>query len=371
MKILGIETSCDETAAALIEGTTQDKPVRILSNVVASSEEFHKKTGGIVPEVAARKQIEFMIPVLSEALRRIQVKDIDAIAVTHGPGLVGSLLIGVETAKALSFAWEKPIFPVNHLVGHLYASWLEANPKYQILNSKQIQNANSKIQQKDVPKFPAIGLVASGGHTDLVLMKSHGALQYLGGTRDDAAGEAFDKIARMLGLGYPGGPAIAKVAMKFQMSLRQSSEQANVKCPIKLPRPMIDSEDYDFSFSGLKTAAQRIINEQNTINKKQRAWLAWEVQEAICEVLVEKLMLVIEEFLPKSVIVAGGVAANSRLRQLLESGIRNQKSGMELFIPPVELCTDNAVCIAAAAFYNQSHIQWRKIKVNPGLSILS
>ena len=228
MRILGIETSCDETAAAVVEGTTPDRPVKILSNVIASSEEFHKKTGGIVPEVASREQAKVILPVIQEALAKIP-NDIDAIAVTVGPGLVGSLLIGVETVKALSLAWEKPLIPVNHLVAHLYANWIEESDKRQVTNSfsspthsaeasrvKKATEGRGKKQEK-VPRFPAVGLVASGGHTDLVLMKGHSDFVHLGSTRDDAAGEAFDKIARMLGLGYPGGPAISAEAGKFKV----------------------------------------------------------------------------------------------------------------------------------------------------------
>jgi N6-L-threonylcarbamoyladenine synthase len=322
MTILGIETSCDETAAAIVEGKSLDEPVKVLSNVVASSEEFHKKTGGIVPEVAARKQIEVMIPVLVKALGRTKIADIDALSVTVGPGLVGSLLVGVETARVLSFVWKKPIVPVNHLQAHLYANWVGENSKVPPGRARGKspsgpgQRQNSKLQDKNsnVPEFPVVGLVASGGHTDLVLMKGHNKLKHLGGTRDDAAGEAFDKTARMLGLGYPGGPAIAKMAMEFPIT--------NFQLPIKLPRPMIDTEDYDFSFSGLKTAVLRQVAKVEKVDEVVQA-IAFEVQEAICEVLVAKVMRAVEEFKPKSVIVAGGVAANSRLRQLLKFKVKS------------------------------------------------
>ena len=388
MRILGIETSCDETAAAVVEGTTPDRPVKILSNVIASSEEFHKKTGGIVPEVASREQAKVILPVIQEALAKIP-NDIDAIAVTVGPGLVGSLLIGVETVKALSLAWEKPLIPVNHLVAHLYANWIEESDKRQVTNSfsspthsaeasrvKKATEGRGKKQEK-VPRFPAVGLVASGGHTDLVLMKGHPtshkasrgrvAIKHLGSTRDDAAGEAFDKIARMLGLGYPGGPAISAEAGKFKV---QSS-----KFKVQLPRPMIDSEDYDFSFSGLKTAVLNLLRSKTSRLKPSelrlmKTWLAYETQEAICEVLTAKVKRAMEEFSPKSVLVAGGVAANNRLRQLLKSQISNLKSQIDLFIPPVDLCTDNAASIAAAAYYNHSPVPWQAIRVDPGLAII-
>jgi N6-L-threonylcarbamoyladenine synthase len=343
MMILGIETSCDETAAAVVEDGR-----RIVSNVVASSAKIHEKYGGIVPEVAARKQIEAIFPVIKESMGKQSIEKIDALAVTVGPGLVGSLLVGIETAKTLSLVWEKSLIGVNHLVGHLYAAWI---------------NQESEVRSKElVPEFPAVGLVASGGHTDLVLMKGHGKLKHLGGTRDDAAGEAFDKIGRMLGLGYPGGPAIAAAAATHNTK--------NLKQIPRLPRPMIDSDDYDFSFSGLKTAVIRLIVKQKNINEIVPA-LAYETQEAISEVLVKKVMRAVEGFHPKSVILAGGVAANNRLRQLLKSKVRNSKLKVSIFIPPPNLCTDNAAYIAACAFYNYSPSSWKKIQANPGLEIIS
>src|SRR3972149_678274 len=196
MKILGIETSCDETSAAIVENGTN-----ILSNVIATSAEMHAKTGGVIPEQAAREQVRSILPVIDEAIESAKVKpeEIDAIAVTLGPGLIGSLIVGVETAKALSLIWKKPIIPVNHLVAHIYANWLD---------------------QEKSPSFPSLALVVSGGHTDLVLMKKHGEIAWIGGTRDDAAGEAFDKCARLLGLPYPGGPAIAEAAMNLKFKIK-------------------------------------------------------------------------------------------------------------------------------------------------------
>ncbi|OGY15982.1 MAG: tRNA (adenosine(37)-N6)-threonylcarbamoyltransferase complex transferase subunit TsaD [Candidatus Chisholmbacteria bacterium RIFCSPHIGHO2_01_FULL_48_12] len=342
MKILAIETSCDETAAAVIEGVAVTKPVRILSNVVASSEEMHRQTGGIVPEVASREQLKAIIPVLDQALAEARISKseirnkIDAVAVTVGPGLIGSLLVGVETARALAYAWNKPLIPVNHLVAHLYANWVGA-----------------------VPELPAVGLVVSGGHTELVLMKDHGKLELLGRTRDDAAGECFDKCARLLGLPYPGGPAIAAAAAKI---LKRSDLVGKQQSPT-LPRPLIRENTYDFSFSGLKTALRLASLAQG----KPRE-LAHEVQEAIVEVLVERVVRAVEEFRPRSVLLGGGVAANLRLREELDH--RCQMLDLRLFIPPKELCTDNAVMIGAAAFYNYSPIPWQKVKANPGLEIV-
>jgi len=349
MRILGIETSCDETATAVVEDGT-----KILSNVVASSQELHQKTGGIIPEIAAREQIRCIIPVIEETIKPFSHSAIDALAVTVGPGLIGSLLVGVETAKTLSYVWHKPIIPVNHLVAHIYANWLESKPE-----------------------FPAIALVVSGGHTDLVLMKNHPSkgrdkLRWLGGTRDDAAGECFDKCARVLGLGYPGGPAISATAEKFPISNCKATSSAYFQFPIKLPRPMIETEDFDFSFSGLKTA---VINEVKKLKDNQQfnnitiQQLSFEIQEAITDVLVEKTIRAAEKFKVKSILLAGGVAANKRLREKMKLEIGNWKLEIDLHVPPPPLCTDNAAYIASFAFFNFKPLPWKKIKVEPGLTI--
>lgn len=349
MKILGIETSCDETAAAVVEDGT-----KILSSVVASSLEMHQKTGGIIPEVAAREQIKCIIPVIEESIKSAKsikgIKDIDAIAVTYGPGLIGSLLVGIETAKTLSDVWNVPIIPVNHLVGHLYANWLQTN-------NPQPTTHNS------VPEFPAIALVVSGGHTDLVLMKNHGQIEWLGGTRDDAAGECFDKAARLLELGYPGGPAISAAAQ-----LATSNQQPATK----LPRPMISDDNLDFSFSGLKTAVLREVmnlkaNQQ--YNNLATYQLAHELQEAICEVLVTKTLKAVKKYQVKSLLLAGGVSANSRLRELFQSAISHTPSTIKLFIPEFKLCTDNAAYIASAAYFNNFPVPWETITAYPSLAI--
>ncbi len=336
MKILGIETSCDETAAATVEDGT-----KILSNVIASSAEMHAKTGGVIPEQAARQQVRSIIPVIdaSMANAKCQMEDIDSIAVTVGPGLIGSLLVGVETAKTLAYLWKKPIVPVNHLIAHIYANWLTANNK---------------------PEFPVLALVVSGGHTDLVLMKNHGKLEWIGGTRDDAAGEAFDKTARLLGLPYPGGPAIAAEAAKH---LTVNHEPLTM-----FPRPMIEENNFDWSFSGLKTAVLRTINNQQTTTNKEK--LAAEIQEAIVDVLVTKTIRAVQKFKPKSFLLAGGVAANSRLREKFTDEIKTKKLPIMFHVPEAKLCTDNATYIAAYAFYNYSPVRWKKIEANPELSIV-
>ncbi len=331
MRILGIETSCDETSAAVIENGT-----KILSNVVASSVELHKKTGGIIPEVAAREQLKCIIPVIEESMRNNN--DIDALAVTVGPGLIGSLLVGVETARTLAYVWKKPLIPINHLQAHLYANWLD----------------NKK------PQFPAIGLVVSGGHTDLVLMKGHKNIKWLGGTRDDAAGECFDKTARLLGLPYPGGPAIAQLAKKGNPNA------------YPLPRPMLNQKNFDFSFSGLKTAVINLIKnppDSGQDKKINQADLAASIQAAIIEVLVEKTVRASKEYGVKSVLLGGGVTANQELRKKMRLEIVNRELKINLFIPPVKLCTDNAAMIASCASFNFRSVSWKKIKANPGLSI--
>jgi len=337
MNILGIETSCDETAAAVIENGT-----KILSSIVASSAEMHAKTGGIIPESAARQQIKSIIPAITSALEKAKIKSekIEAIAVTSGPGLIGSLLVGIETAKTLSLLWEKPIIPVNHLSAHIYANWLS---------------------DKKAPEFPALALVVSGGHTDIVLMKDHGKLEWIGGTRDDAAGEAFDKTARLLGLPYPGGPAISMEAEKYITK--------NPKTKLSFfPRPIINEKNYDWSFSGLKTAVLNEVKDRK-LSKEEKQKIAAEVQEAIVDVLIKKTLRAAREYKPKSLLLAGGVAANTRLKEKFESAISEHVGNINLFVPPPKLCTDNAAYIASFAYFNHFPIPWQKINANPQLTI--
>ncbi|HZQ29897.1 MAG TPA: tRNA (adenosine(37)-N6)-threonylcarbamoyltransferase complex transferase subunit TsaD [Patescibacteria group bacterium] len=322
MTILGIESSCDETSASLIKSTGEK--LEVISNVTASSLPLHATTGGIVPENAAREQIKYIIPVLKEAL----VSDFDAIAVTVGPGLIGSLLVGVETAKTLSYVFKKRIIPVNHLIGHIYANWLE----------------NKNIE------FPALSLIVSGGHTDLFIIENHKKIKWVGGTKDDAAGEAFDKIGRLLNLPYPGGPEIEKAGKDIKFD------------NYNFPRPIINSQDFDFSFSGLKTAVLREVQGKKLSNVQIQE-ISFSVQKAVVDVLVTKTLKAAKELKVKSILLGGGVAANQMLRDDLKN-----KSGQELFIPPKSLCTDNAAMIAAAAFYNGEPINWDKISANPQLS---
>ncbi len=330
MRILGIETSCDETAAAIVENGVHE-----VASVVASSRELHEKTGGVVPEVAARKQVESIVPVLNEVLEvaKMTQNDIDALAVTVGPGLIGSLLVGVEAAKALSLAWSKPLIPVNHLVGHIYANFVD-NPK--------------------PVELPAVALVVSGGHTDLVLMQNHGNLQYLGGTLDDAAGEAFDKTARLLGLAdYLGGPLLSAVAEKCEDTTLTGT----------LPRPKINDNDLDFSFSGLKTAVKRLV-EKNDLPVE---CVAKEFEDAVVDVLVKKTLDAVKQNNVQTILLGGGVSANSQLRKRL--GDEAEKLGFVLHIPPMPLCTDNAVYIASAAYFSSVKKPLAEIQADPGLGI--
>lgn len=327
--ILGIETSCDETSAAILE--QKDESIQILSNIVASSASLQAKYGGIIPEQAAREQIKSIIPVIEETLTVAKMKpeDLDAIAVTFGPGLIGSLLVGVETAKTLSLVWQKPLIPINHLLGHFYANWI-ANP----------------------PTFPCLGLLVSGGHTDLVLFTDHGKYTYLGGTRDDAAGECFDKCARLLNLPYPGGPQISKLAQKGDPN------------KIKLPIPMRSSKDLDFSYSGLKTAVANLLSAGQNIIKED---LAAALEQAIVTSLVDKVLLALKTHPVKAVILGGGVAANQKLVARLQDTA--DSLDIKLHIPPPELCTDNGAMIASAGFFQMPVKDPLTLQANPNLSL--
>ncbi|GIW69290.1 MAG: tRNA N6-adenosine threonylcarbamoyltransferase [Patescibacteria group bacterium] len=340
MKILAIETSCDETACAVVEDGVKE-----LASVVASSKELHEATGGVVPEVASRKQMEFMMPVLEKTVedyrqkmgfegREQVVESIDALAVTVGPGLIGSLVVGVTTAKALALAWEKPLIPVNHLIGHIYANFVDSQKKVE---------------------FPAVCLLVSGGHTDLVLMRGHGEFEYLGGTLDDAAGECFDKVARMMGISkYLGGQLLSEKAAGCEKAF-----------PDKLfPRPMIFSDDYDFSFSGLKTAVKRYIDG----GERDIPCTAREFEEAVVDVLAVKTMKAVKNFRVKSLLIGGGVSANRRLRERLRE--EAEKVGVFLHLPPPRLCTDNAVYIASSAYFNNKKVKLQDIKADPSLGIM-
>lgn len=350
MIILGIESSCDETAAAVIEG--QNNRVKLLSNIVASSAQIHAKYGGIIPEQAAREQLKAIIPVIGEALAQAHLtKDqIDTIALTVGPGLIGSLLVGVETAKVLAKVWGKPLIPVNHLIGHFYANWVETESRIKLNSNRLILN---------IPIFPFIGLLVSGGHTDLILMKDHGKYDYLGGTRDDAAGECFDKCARLLGLPYPGGPYLSKLAEKGNRE----------KFPLTIP--MLESGDFDFSFSGLKTAVLNLVQNHPEIllQEQLKADLAASVEWTIVQSLIKKIIPAANKFGVNQIVVSGGVAANNTLREELEKNCKLKIKNCQLYVPPLNLCTDNGAVIATCAYFNHHPQDPLAIQANPGLSL--
>jgi len=313
IRILGIETSCDETAVSVVENGQ-----RVLANLVASQIKVHQRYGGVVPEVASRKHIEVIASLVDEALKEagLTAPEMDAVAVTHTPGLIGALLVGVSFAKAYAYGLGKPLIGVNHLEAHIYANFLTARP----------------------PVFPAVCLVVSGGHTSLLYMKDHRRFDILGQTRDDAAGEAFDKVARFLGLGYPGGPAVQKAA------------QSGTAGIYHLPRVFLDRNDYEFSFSGLKTAT---INLWNKLKKNGEEAgvndLAAEFQEALVDVLVEKTINAARQMGVGQILLAGGVAANARLRERITG--KAGESGIAVHMPSLALCTDNAAMVACAGYY--------------------
>ncbi|MGY4691190.1 tRNA (adenosine(37)-N6)-threonylcarbamoyltransferase complex transferase subunit TsaD [Salibacterium sp. K-3] len=313
--LLAIETSCDETAAAVVQGGR-----RVLSNVVASQIDSHKRFGGVVPEIASRHHTENITLIMEEALTEagLTFADLDGIAVTEGPGLVGALLIGVNAAKAAAFAHQLPLIPVHHIAGHIQAARLEREWNY-----------------------PALALVVSGGHTELVLLHAEGEYEVIGRTRDDAAGEAYDKVARTLGLGYPGGPQVDKLAAQGRVS-------------IPMPIAWLEEGSYDFSFSGLKSSVINTLhNAEQRGEHLSTADVAASFQASVLEVLVEKTKRAAEEYQVRQVVLAGGVAANRGLRAAMEETFA--ESGAQLSIPPFKYCTDNAAMIGAAA-----HVQWKK-----------
>ena len=325
--LLAVESSCDETGIALVEDGR-----RIHANVVASQVALHAPTGGIVPEVAARAHLRWIVPALDEALATAGVtpRDVDAVAVTYGPGLAGSLLVGINFAKALAWAHGKPLVPVNHLEGHVYAGWL----------------LDPGEADRDLPPFPLVALVVSGGHTFLVEMRGHLDYRLLGSTVDDAAGEAFDKVGRLLGLGYPGGPAISRAA-----------EAATARDRV-FPRAWL-GDSYDLSFSGLKTAARRIIarervdhglpedeREGGALPEAVVAELAWGFQDAVVDVLATKTLRAAGATGAHGIVLGGGVAANAELRARIAEGAAAR--GLAMVIPRPGLCTDNGAMIGAA-----------------------
>jgi len=331
--VMGIESSCDETAVAILKDGRH-----LAANVVASQIPIHQLYGGVVPEIASRQHMEIINKLIDEALKQagIELKDLDGIVVSQGPGLVGALLVGVSTAKALAYSLNIPLLGVNHMEGHIYANWLV----------------------HDDIEFPVLGLIVSGGHTALMLLEDHGQYRLLGQTRDDAAGEAFDKVARAMKLGYPGGPIIDKIA-------KEGNKEA-----YDLPRAWLKETPWDFSFSGLKTAVLNELNQagmrKETINVKD---MAASFQASVVEVLVEKTINAARHFGVKRVLLAGGVAANSGLRDELQK--RCEELGIKLYYPPASLCTDNAAMITAAGYHRlkKGHRSGWDLNANPAMKL--
>jgi len=422
MNILAIETSCDETAAAVIESTevqsnsslvigkkNNELPITnhsvlstiILSNVVASQIDIHKKYGGVFPEVASRAHVEKIIPVVEEALSKsteVQsnsslvignknktnnelpitnnsvLNTIDLIAVTAGPGLIGSLLVGVNTAKTLAYANQKPIIPINHWLGHIYSCFTQENPKSELQMTNKMTElgignldfcSSFGFRHSDLPQFPLLALIVSGGHTGIVYMKSHTEYETIGQTLDDAAGEAFDKVAKILELGYPGGPAIAAEAAKFKIS------NLKFKIDVKFPRSMLDRDDFNFSFSGLKTAVLYKVKEltKHYPLTAIRSQIAYEFQQTVIDILIGKTLKAAKKCQPKSILLCGGVSANKELRsQMAQQITQSFNHSITFHTPPMSLTGDNAAMIGIAAAYQLKagvkHIYFEKIKAD-------
>jgi len=402
MKILAIETSCDDTCVAIIEVSGDKNPCfRVLSNVISSQVEIHKKWGGVYPSLAKREHQNNLVPVLKEALDRAKILEksksvlnkkktgvlekilerekfllkklikffnsykkpiIDAITVTIGPGLEPCLWAGINLAKSLSVSWKLPLIPVNHIEAHIFANWIEVFGK-----------------NKNV-KFPAICLVASGGHTQLILMKKIKSYEILGETRDDAAGECLDKTARILGIGYPGGPIIAVKAEKFKTQHQSEARcwtssapkqsfwcgASNLKFQIKLPRPMLNQKNYDFSFSGLKTAVLYDFKKRSTKIRRSKSYIqemCFEIQQAVIDVLIKKTKQAAKDYKAKTIILGGGVTANKELRKQFAKAFLDES--FELVFPEPSFSTDNAAMIGITAYFHFSEAKnWKEIAAN-------
>ena len=387
MKILGIETSCDDTCIAIINARKKNGfCFDVLADVVSSQIEIHKKWGGVWPTLAKRAHQENLVLVLKQSLKKageikilkskLEIKEskfkslekifhrepellrsfvefisklkkpkIDALAVTRGPGLEPCLWTGINFAKALSFIWDIPLIPVNHIEAHIYAN---------LINYSKFV-------------FPAVCLVVSGGHTQLILMKDYGKYKILGETRDDAAGECLDKIARILGLEYPGGPIISKFAERFKKDVSKT------KINITLPRPMIFSKNYDFSFSGLKTAVLYDFKKRSVHTQRKKEYIyqmCFEAQQAVIDILIKKTIKAVKDWRAKAIILGGGVAANSQLQRQLIKKAKKDLPMCEIYIPPSRYCTDNAVMTAITAYFHKKEKRsWQKIKADANLRL--
>ncbi len=340
MIILGIDTSCDDTCISLVKIENKKPSFEVLANIISSQVKLHAKYGGVYPSLAKREHQKNLPFVLKGAIKGINISKIDLIGVTNGPGLEPCLWTGVNFARDLADKFKKPLIPVNHIEAHILVNWLETN------------NVS----------MPAICLIVSGGHTILFLMKEIGKYKLLGETRDDAAGECFDKVARILGLGYPGGPVIAVEAAKYKIQ--------DTRYKIQLPRPMIYTKDYDFSFSGLKTAVLYRYQKSRIKNREYKQAMCKEIQQAIIDVLIHKTIKAAKDYGAKTIILGGGVVANEELRGQFQSKIEKELPNTKYLKPNTEFCTDNAVMAAISAYFHKKEkIDLQQIKANANLKI--
>ncbi len=335
MRILGIETSCDETSVAVVK--KDGDRLEVEKNLVFSQIKDHAPFGGVVPELAARRHVDVLFPLLASSGISRTGRSIDAVAVTAGPGLVAALRVGVEAAKTLALIWDKPLVAVNHLEGHIYSVYLPPT-----LPTPQ----GTMTLSPKPPELPSLCLIVSGGHTELVLTRDHGVYEPVGKTRDDAAGEAFDKVAYMLGLDYPGGPSISRHAVEGNAAA------------MAFPRPMIESDDFDFSFSGLKTAVLVYLKAHSVGSPQELANVCASFQEAVVDVLVTKTMRAVERLAPRSVILTGGVSANTRLRTELAYRLKTTAPSVRAIFAPLEFTSDNAAMIAASGAFRAERKQF-------------
>ncbi|MFH1188014.1 MAG: tRNA (adenosine(37)-N6)-threonylcarbamoyltransferase complex transferase subunit TsaD [bacterium] len=399
MFILGIETSCDETSASVLE--IKRGRFNIISNIISSQINIHKKYGGVVPELAARKHTENIIPVIDKALSKlllpdkggkggfngsdIKFKKPDAVAVVCGPGLATSLMVGVETAKTLAWTWKVPLIPINHLEAHICANWLPhrfppdkggkggfKGNEVKLKFDQCVANPNPKINTK----FPSLCLLISGGHTELILIKDFKKYKIIGETVDDAVGEAFDKVAKLLNLPYPGGPNVAKLAQKSSPPTRGARgvnsfnsplSQRGARGDLKFPRPLINSNDFNFSFSGLKTSVSQ------TVKNNQADDICASFQQAVIDVLINKTIKAAKKYKVKTIMLAGGVASNDELRKQMAEKIKSELPQTSFTFPDKQFCTDNAAMVAAAGYFHYDKklkpYNLEKVDVNPNLKL--
>lgn len=386
MIILGIETSCDDTAIGVVEasGGVRRPRFRVRANIISSQVKVHRRFGGVVPSLAAREHAKNFAPTLRRALRDsgLRIQDVDLIAVTTHPGLLPSLFVGVHAARTLAWALRKPLLGINHLEGHLIANLLRAESSWRKVKSKRV---NAIRSMPYTIRFPAIGLIVSGGHTQLVLLKDFLTMRIIGETRDDAAGEAFDKVAKLLGLPFPGGPPVAATAARYR-------KDSHAEKTFSLPRPMINSNDFDFSFSGLKTAVLYLLRDlsKKTLGVKQGRMqprtkegslypipqslypaLCAEFQQAVIDVLIAKTVRAAKRFRARTVLLGGGVAANRELRKQLREALSRELPSVASILPPLPYTLDNGAMIAAAAYLHwetmtaseRRRAQWENVRV--------